>query len=89
MPWPGEFPDKVNTDIDVIDEALVQCYLTSCKNTFVGAGNLQMITSKFWSEYLSGPYVLFLDPVLCIALVCLEDEAFNPRSWLHEKKLAS
>ena len=70
MPWPGGFPDKVNTDTDVIDEAVVQCYLSSCKDTFVGAGNLQMITSKFWSEYLSGPYVLFLDPVLCIALVC-------------------
>ena len=27
---------------------------SSCKNTFVGAGNLQMITSKFWFEYLWG-----------------------------------
>ena len=41
----------------------------SCKITFVGAGNLQMITSKFWFEYSWVPYVLFFDPVLCIALV--------------------
>ena len=39
------------------------------KNTSVVAGNLQMIASKFWFEYLWGPYALFLDPVLCIALV--------------------
>ena len=42
---------------------------SSCKNTFVGAGNLKMVTSKFWFEYLWGPYILFLGPVLCIALV--------------------
>ena len=59
----------------------------SCKNTFVGASNLQMITHKFWFEYLWGPFVLFLDPVLCIALVSSEDEAYNLRSWLHEKEL--
>ena len=60
----------------------------SCKNTFVGAGNLQMITSKFWVEYLWGPYALFLDTVLCIALFSYKDEAYNLRSWLHEKEIA-
>ena len=68
FPWPGEFPDEVPPDIDFIDEASVLC--SSCKNTFVDAGNLQMIMSKFWFEYLWGLYALFLDPVLCIALVC-------------------
>ena len=58
------------------------------QKTFVGASNLQMITSKFWFEYLWGPYVLFLKPVLCAALVSQEDEAYNIRSWLHEKELA-
>ena len=42
---------------------------SSCKNTFVGAGNLQVITNKFSCENLWGPYVLYLDPVLCIVLV--------------------
>ena len=39
---------------------------SSCKNTFVGTGNLQVITNKFWCENLWGPYVLYLDAVLCI-----------------------
>ena len=39
---------------------------SSCKNTFVGAGNLQVITNKFWCENLWGPYVLYLDTVLCM-----------------------
>ena len=38
-------PDKVIPDIDFIDGAAVQC--SSCKDTFLGAGNLQMITNKF------------------------------------------
>ena len=67
MSWPGAFSDKVTPDIDFIDEAVGQCCF-SC-NIFVGAGNLQMIINKFWFEYLLGPYILFLDPVLCIALV--------------------
>ena len=33
---------------------------SSCKNTFVGAGNLQVITNKFWCENLWGPYVLYI-----------------------------
>ena len=41
----GEFPDEVPPDIDFIDEASVLC--SSCKITFVDAGNLQMIMSKF------------------------------------------
>ena len=57
------------------------------ENAFVGAGNLKMITSKFWFEYLWGPYVLLLNPVLCIALY-LDEEAYNLRRWLHEKELA-
>ena len=69
MSWPGIFSDKFTIDIDFMDEAVVHCYVFSCKDTIVGAGNLQMIASKFWFEYLWGPYVLFLDPVLCIALV--------------------
>ena len=43
---PGVFPDKITPDIDFIDEAVVHVKLSS-KNTFVGAGNLQMITNKF------------------------------------------
>ena len=39
---------------------------SSCKNTFVGAGNLQVITINLWCENLWGPYVLHLDAVLCI-----------------------
>ena len=38
-------PDKVIPDIDFIDGAAVQC--SSCKDTFLDAGNLQMITNKF------------------------------------------
>ena len=45
----------------------VWCF--SSRNTPVGAVNLQMVTNKFWYEYLWGPYVLSLDPVLCIVLV--------------------
>ena len=70
--WSQFFP-YYTPDIDFIDEASVLCF--SCKNTFLGAGNLNMITSKFWFEYLWGPYALFLDPVLC-----------NLRSWLHNRK---
>ena len=64
---PLAFPDKVTPDNDFTDEvvlhhdSLVKKYIYS----FVGAGNLQMITSKFSYELLN---VLFLDPVLCIAL---------------------
>ena len=46
MPWSGTLSDNVISHIDFIDEAVVQrCF--GCKNTFVGAGNLQMITSNF------------------------------------------
>ena len=54
---PGVFPEKVTTDIDFVDEAVVM-WCSSYKNTFVGAGNLQMTTNKFWCEYFctnSGP----------------------------------
>ena len=85
MPWPATFSDKVTPDTEFIDEAVVPCF--SCKNTFEGAGNLQMITTKFWFEYLWGPYVLFLYPVLCVTLNSEEDEEYNVRSWLHEKEL--
>ena len=40
-------------------------WCSSCKNTFLGAGSLQMITNKVWCE---NTYVLFLVPVLCIFL---------------------
>ena len=36
------------------------------KKTFVEAGNLQVITNKFWCENLWRRYVLYLDTVLCI-----------------------
>ena len=39
---------------------------SSCKNTFVGAGNLQVITNRFWCENLWRLYVLCLDAVFCI-----------------------
>ena len=59
----------------------VRCSI--CKITFLGTGNLHMITNKFWCEYLYVAYVMFLDPVLYIVL---ETEAYNLRIWLHEKK---
>ena len=40
-------------------------WCSSCKNTFLGAGSLQMITNKVWCE---NTCVLFLVPVLCIFL---------------------
>ena len=58
---PGEFPDIRSypwywfyrwSNISVL--------WSSCKNTFVGAGNLQMITNKFWCENLWGPYLLYI-----------------------------
>ena len=81
---------------NVVEHALTRCIsrwsypwnwfyrCSRCKNTFVRAVNLQMITSKFWFEYLWGPHVLFLDQVLCIALVSSQDLG----SWLHEKERA-
>ena len=48
-----------------------------CKITFVGAGNLQVITNKFWYKNLCGLYALHLDPVLCIVLISWEVEALN------------
>ena len=59
-------------------------WCSRCKNTFLGTGNLQMITNKSWSEYLWVAYVLFLDIVLYTVLVSSEIEAYNLRSWLHE-----
>ena len=64
----GGFPEKRASDIDFTD--LVEDLCTSCssvwyssyKNTFVGADNLQMITNKFWFEYLrivSGPNLVY------------------------------
>ena len=32
-------------------------------------------------------YCIYLDPVLCIAVVSSEVEAYMFRSWLHEKEL--
>ena len=62
---------------------------SSYKNTFVGAGNLQVITNKFWCENLWGPYVLYLGAQFCvyIVLVSKEVETYNLTSWLHEKEL--
>ena len=42
----GAFPDKATSDIDFIDESAVQCYVPVVRY-FVGASNLQMITSRF------------------------------------------
>ena len=46
---PGPFLDKVTSDIDFTDGVIVQCSLlcSSCKNTFVGVGNLKVITNEF------------------------------------------
>ena len=38
---------KVTPDIDVTHKVIVQCYVPVVKNSFVFAGNLQMITNKF------------------------------------------
>ena len=83
----GTFPDTVTPDIDFTDEAIVQWH-SSCKNAFVGAGNLQIITNKFWCEYLCGPYVLCLDAVLFIILVSWVIDAYNLKSWLFDKALS-
>ena len=55
-------------------------WCSSCKNTFVGAGNLQMILYKFWSDPVWGDPVL-QDPVVCIVLISYEAEAYNLTSW--------
>ena len=46
---PGAFPDKGTPEIDFTDKdkAVVHCDVPVIKLTFVGAGNLQMITNKF------------------------------------------
>ena len=45
---PGAFPDKVTSDIDLTDEAIVQCDVPVPKiNRQVSDGTLQMITNKF------------------------------------------
>ena len=62
--YPGAFPDKVTPAIDFTDEVVFSVWCSRCKNTFLGTGNIQMITNKFWCEYLWVLYVLFLDPVL-------------------------
>ena len=42
----GAFPDKgIIPDFDLTDEVLVQCYVTVVKNTYAGAGNLQVINN--------------------------------------------
>ena len=54
---PRVFPDKIIPVTDVTDEAIVNV-IFSWKDTFVGAGNLQIITNKFSFDYLctvSGP----------------------------------
>ena len=35
-------------------------------DTFLGACDLQVITDKFPCENLGGPYVLYLEAILCI-----------------------
>ena len=74
------FPDKVTPDIYFIDEVVAQMWCSRCKNTFLGTGNLQMITNKFCCEHLWVAYVLFLDPVLYIDLVSSEIEAYGLKS---------
>ena len=78
--YPEGFPNQVTSDIDFTDEVVVRCDVADEKNTFLGTGSLQMITNKFWCEYLWMAYVLFLDPVLYIVFVSSEIEAYNPRS---------
>ena len=87
MPWPGAFSNKVNPWYWFYrwSSSSVLCF--NRKNTLVGADNLQMIRSKFWFEYLWEPYVIVLDPILCIAFVSWEYEEYNLRSWLREKEL--
>ena len=44
---PGAFPEKVISDVDFTDEAVVQCDFPVIKTSLVEASNLQMITNKF------------------------------------------
>ena len=51
----GVFPDKCTRHwFYRWSSNSMWCYMwcSSCKNTLVGAGNLQIITYKFWCEYL-------------------------------------
>ena len=50
MQW-GIFPDKF-TRHWFYRWSSSSMWFSTCKNTFVGAGNLQIITYKFWCEYL-------------------------------------
>ena len=45
-------PDKITPGIDFTAEEVNSIWCSSCNNIFVGTGNLQMITNKFWCEYL-------------------------------------
>ena len=60
----------------------------SCKNTFVGAGNVPVITSKFLIWILMGALCNLSGPSFVHGFGFLEDEAYNLRSWLHQKELA-
>ena len=65
----GAFPDKVNPDIDFVDEAVVQCYVSVVKILLWLLVIFKWLQVNFDVNTCGGPYVLFLDSVLCIVLV--------------------
>ena len=49
---PRTFPNKVAIGIDFTDEAVYSVWYSSCENTFVVAGNLQLNKNKFWLIFM-------------------------------------
>ena len=71
---------KVTPDIDFTGEVLVQCYVPVMFHTFVGAGNLQVVTKTILIRNLMG--------ALCtvswsrfVYIVSPEVGTYNLRSW--------
>ena len=63
----GAFQEKVSPDTHFTDEAAVQCYVSVAKILLKVLVIYNL--SQTNCEYLWKPYVLLLDPVLCIVLV--------------------
>ena len=80
--YQGYFQSKRNPYY-FTDEAVIQWDIPIV-NSLSGNGNLQVITNKFYSEYLM---YCFIVTILCITLVSWEIEADNLRNYLHEKEL--
>ena len=65
---PGGFPNKVTPDIDIIDQAVVRCYVPVVKIILYVLVIYKWLQVNFDVNTYAGLYVLFLDPVLCRVL---------------------